>query len=330
MLFHSPSLEMLNGTTDGSSVSLFSPTSFRSSPDSISSGSGSPLDDIDTHFWASPTLESVTSRGSLPSSPSNDLSSHKDSGSNAANLNQNTINPHLTISPRKRTRRKADLIGPRSPDRFLPVRQVHLAAAPPFRLSKNPELLSPNEKLFRQHDSLADPFALNYGTTADTTRRNDIDRRLTPHHLPRQIYDIDLRGRRDNDHSSSRQISGGAVWSVGGHSAAAGARPRGPLPAVPDGTGGLLASGTSAPIYQAKFLSTDTTSQKLESHESRLATALDIDQAVRVLNIPPTSPTRDRNKDRYEDNAPFPWGDLKIRSCELMNSVLLLSSYCPA
>lgn len=57
----------------------------------------------------------------------------------------------------------------------------------------------------------------------------------------------------------------------------------GPLHAAAAGGRGLLASTTNAPIMSSHFLDQQTSSDKLRGHESRLALALNIDQAERVL-----------------------------------------------
>ncbi|KAK2768487.1 hypothetical protein FQN54_000342 [Arachnomyces sp. PD_36] len=169
----------------------------------------------------------------------------------------------------------------RSPDRFVPPRDTH---SKPFRLSKAPYLLSKGERLFRKRDDSADPFTPLTGTPVGLSRRNTVpERRFSP-----------------------RQISAGTIWSVGGPSAA-GSPPAG----IPDGHGGLLGSGTSAPMYLAKFIAADNPQKDLERHESRLALALDIDQASRVLNISNPDPPADvsPSSPQYGKQSPFTWKD---------------------
>jgi hypothetical protein len=121
-----------------------------------------------------------------------------------------------------------------------------------------------------------------------------------------------------------RQIRTGPMWNTGGGSASTG----GPQVGISDGQGGLLGSGTNAPLYVAKFLAKDTPAQHLQKHESRLALALDIDQAARVLNIcdPAASP-------RHGQLSPLTWKDnawtrgevavCKFSGCTLPNYPLL-------
>jgi WD40 repeat protein len=80
-----------------------------------------------------------------------------------------------------------------------------------------------------------------------------------------------------------RQISYGTVWAVGGGASADGVN------GVSNGRGGLLASGSSAPLHRTNFLDRINAAAEREAHEHRIALALDIDTAARVL--PPTTRT---------------------------------------
>ena len=80
------------------------------------------------------------------------------------------------------------------------------------------------------------------------------------------------------------------------------------LQGIETGDGQTMASGTNAPLIDAGFLDKDTESTKLQAHRTRLAFALEIDQASRTLPIsPPTSPTEQSpwNKRRTS----FDWKD---------------------
>ena len=76
-----------------------------------------------------------------------------------------------------------------------------------------------------------------------------------------------------------RQVSVGAVWNVVGPNIAQG----GPRPGVYDGHGRPLASGTNGPMHTAHFIVRNSPNQDIQRHEDRLALALDIDQASRIL-----------------------------------------------
>lgn len=197
-----------------------------------------------------------------------------------------------------------------SPDRFVPPRDHAHSSSKPFRLSKSPQLLSLDEKLLRKRDHSVDPFTASKVTPVGLSRRNTVpERRFSPRYLPRLTNDAIVTpgpDRPENSHRS-RQISAGAVWNVGGPSAATGGPPAG----ISDGHGGLVGSGTNAPMYLAKFISADTPHQDLERHESRLALALDIDQATRVLNISNAEPQSDLSPSspQYGKRSPFTWKD---------------------
>ncbi|KAI4926585.1 hypothetical protein J4E85_006879 [Alternaria conjuncta] len=76
----------------------------------------------------------------------------------------------------------------------------------------------------------------------------------------------------------TRQISAGAVWNVGGPSAVSDT-----VVAVSTGRGGMLGSGTNAPLYKSAFLNRADPDAELEAYERRLALALDIDPTDRIL-----------------------------------------------
>ncbi|GAD99783.1 WD domain-containing protein [Paecilomyces variotii No. 5] len=201
---------------------------------------------------------------------------------------------------------------PRSPDRFIPARASFDAPTTPFRLSKAPRHMSPEERFHRRRDHSADPFMPSRPRrAASVPRRRTQEHRYSSHYLPHLVNDAAaLRGNGTfglND--ALRQISAGAVWNVGGSSAATGSSPVG----ISDGTGGLLGSGTTAPMYIAKFLEKTTPAEERERHEARLVLALDIDQATRLLDICRVSPRLESrpspSSPNYERYSPITWKD---------------------
>jgi hypothetical protein len=73
---------------------------------------------------------------------------------------------------------------------------------------------------------------------------------------------------------------------------------------VPNGRGGLLGTGTNAPLYTTSFSTTRPKAQEeLEKHEGRLAEALELDRVTRVLEFrdpsispqPPTVSSKDKD-----------------------------------
>ncbi|KAF2839684.1 WD40 repeat-like protein, partial [Patellaria atrata CBS 101060] len=75
-----------------------------------------------------------------------------------------------------------------------------------------------------------------------------------------------------------RRVSVGAVWNVGGSSIVSDSSI-----AVPDGRGGMIGSGTNAPLYKSAFLDQIDPDSQGETFERRLALALDLDRTERIL-----------------------------------------------
>lgn len=97
--------------------------------------------------------------------------------------------------------------------------------------------------------------------------------------------------RRNSHTLGVRHVSPGTVWAVGGASAVSDT-----VVGVSNGRGGVLGSGTNAPLYTSMFLSRSDPEAELEAYERRLALAFDVDQADRVLNhTPDPSPTKSHN-----------------------------------
>ncbi|KAL8961895.1 MAG: hypothetical protein Q9193_001622 [Seirophora villosa] len=134
-----------------------------------------------------------------------------------------------------------------SPDRYISVRHNSQDPSRSFRLGKPPHLLSDAEKLLRNDSATPDPFV------SGSPRR--------PPHLNLEVV--------------------GAVWNIGGGVS----HPHGPVQGVSDGRGGLIGSGTNAPLYTAKFLEKGGSEEDRETFEDRLAAALDIDRTRRTLNF---------------------------------------------
>ncbi|PGH27278.1 hypothetical protein AJ80_00988 [Polytolypa hystricis UAMH7299] len=328
MLSRCRSMEDLRSSTESLSISLSHSLHIHSDDCRSSDGPSSPSsssdrstesEDADFQFSPSQTLESVTSPESTPSGrlfQSPTFSAGKVVVSRGAILDQSSTRQLFQHRSRKHSIAKPPPVYFRpqnSVDRFIPARTPDDSTTVPFRLGKIPQLLSPDEQLVRRRDPRADPFTSSSPVRSPVPlRRNGAEPRTTPHYLPRQLGDIAY----ELQHSSvvnegSRRISAGAVWNVGGPSTAAGGPTRGPLAGIPDGHGGLLASGTSAPMYHAKFFAGENTAKNLQRHESRLALALDIDQAARVLNIGYPRSNLDLTSAEFTDAglSPITWKD---------------------
>lgn len=200
---------------------------------------------------------------------------------------------------------------PMSPDRFIPQREFSNPPSTSFRVSKNPRELSPDEKLLRRRSTKADPFRPARRLRSISPRRGPQHVRH-PHYSPHLVSDsaiagsINLGGFRN----AARQVSFGAVWNVGGKSAALANKPS---LAIPDGNGGFLGSGTTAPMHMADFLPRRTLRKVPEKHEARLAVALDLDQASRLLSTcnlsPPSESKSSPSSPDYDRFSPSVWKD---------------------
>jgi hypothetical protein len=209
-----------------------------------------------------------------------------------------------------------------SPDRFLAPRAESTDRECVFRVSKSPQSLSPGEREARQRDHNADPF---HGTSPSRSRDAIRERRSSPsgrqyppHFTPSFVHGHDASpGPVDvlEPAAGPRQISFGAVWNVGGPNVAQG----GPRLGVNDGRGGLLASGTNGPMHTAHFLDRSSPNQDIRQHEDRLALALDIDQASRVLGSTSRPPLTKSASTGSPQRSPFSWRNnswLREGGCE--------------
>lgn len=171
-----------------------------------------------------------------------------------------------------------------SPDRYISVRHNSQDPSRSFRLGKPPHLLSDAEKLLRNESATPDPFV------SGSPRRVRRGRSVAPGSFDRSASPSESRSVSNPDvlsiphpsvpSSRLRQASVGAVWNIGGGVS----HPHGPVQGVSDGRGGLIGSGTNAPLYTAKFLEKGGSEEDRETFEDRLAAALDIDRTRRTLD----------------------------------------------
>ena len=178
------------------------------------------------------------------------------------------------------------------PDRYSPLRSPVQQSTSILRTSVSPDSLSPRERHSRERDNNRDPFRAPTKTRSRprqliTANGNGM---LAPLYVPSFVHaqheDDFIRPRSGS--RSVRYVSVGGVWAVGGRIAAVPTQLRG----IDTGTGDILASGTNAPMITAEFVDNETEDDKSKAHQDRLAIALDIDLARRVLPIsPPLSPT---------------------------------------
>ncbi|KAK7189205.1 WD repeat domain-containing protein [Paraphaeosphaeria sporulosa] len=179
-----------------------------------------------------------------------------------------------------------------APDRFIPPRRPPNSTKQSFDLNKPEERLIAEERNLPGGSSAPDPFSRRLRRSA---RMNEELRGLRETHamltgrssLSRQRINPSLR--HGTAPMGTRQISVGAVWNVGGSSAASNT-----VLGVSNGNGGLLGSGTNAPLYTSTFLSRSDPHAELEAYERRVALALDIDQVTRVLDHSTSSSSPNR------------------------------------
>lgn len=167
----------------------------------------------------------------------------------------------------------------RNPDRFIHCRRPPAITRESFELSRPTE----REQISHRGHSVggADPFS-------HRVRRSDrLNAELQGLREAHTVIaggsvgssrDPNLRLRSSSRVTAARQISAGAVWNVGGSSAVSAT-----VTAVSTGSGGMLGSGTMAPLYTSTFLNRADPEAELEAYERRLALALEVDQRERIL-----------------------------------------------
>lgn len=199
------------------------------------------------------------------------------------NLYQPTRSLSSPLRPSQWVSRGGILASPRksqisTPDRFIHCRR------PPAVTRESFELNKPNERdqiTRRGHRAGGDPFSRR---VRRSDRLNAELQGLREAHIViagRSIASTrgpNLRLRSSSMRMARRQISAGAVWNVGGLSAVSDT-----VGAISTGNGGMLGSGTNAPLYTSKFLNRADPEAEFEAYERRLALALEVDQTKRVL-----------------------------------------------
>lgn len=171
------------------------------------------------------------------------------------------------------------------PDRYISNRNSPQALSETFRSSKLPNVLSGPERLLRENSYTPDPFGpISPQRVRQRRQQLSFDR-------PRNRNEVRLSAANSvsvvNVSTNSIQIqsrlaSTGSVWNIGGGLATS---PQGPIRSISDGRGGLIGSGTNAPLYTANFSERKVSVKNDGFHEGRLAVALDIDQNTRLLNM---------------------------------------------
>ncbi|KAF2017029.1 hypothetical protein BU24DRAFT_142262 [Aaosphaeria arxii CBS 175.79] len=168
-----------------------------------------------------------------------------------------------------------------TPDRFVSSRRPPYVTRQSFELNKPSSRLAEEESLLSGRPRGSDPFSrrlrrsgrmnaelrsLQQAHSALTSRASII------HSLP----NVPLR--RNSSILGTRQVSAGSVWNVGGSSVVTDT-----VAGVYAGRAGYLGAGTNAPLYTSSFLNSSDPDAELEAYEGRIALALDVDMAARIL-----------------------------------------------
>ncbi|KAK0984094.1 hypothetical protein LTS01_010843, partial [Friedmanniomyces endolithicus] len=164
--------------------------------------------------------------------------------------------------------------GLRSPDRFVlsrastPTKEALLSNKPVEKRG------SPGRHTRWQDDNL-DPFAPPKRRTSRMAEQFATLRAPAPPPRPIGRASTLVTSATDDER---RAISDGAVWTVGGAQVTEG------VASTPNGRGGRVTSGTSAPHYAADFLRSASASEEAKAHGRRLALAMDINRDARMLD----------------------------------------------
>ncbi|EKJ78492.1 hypothetical protein FPSE_01301 [Fusarium pseudograminearum CS3096] len=156
-------------------------------------------------------------------------------------------------------------------DRYVPRRDFVSPSFERYRTTKQSHDLSREERLKRNQSASADPFVLKRHVL-------DPDPRF-PFRVDDTSQDRGVAlGQLPQNRGGERQVSMGAMWSVGGVAPS--------TIAVDDGQGHLVRRGTNARLFPTPFQeSLISTSVEKEKHEGRIATALKIDQVRKILEF---------------------------------------------
>ena len=204
-----------------------------------------------------------------------------------------------------------------SPDRFLSSRSPPSSESP-VQLGRAVPILGPRERYTRRRDDSINPFLSDSSSRSRsvTTQRpiNPTHRVSPPQYTPSFVHATDtlLRGiGAGAPRIGPREVSAGAVWNVGGRATAQVTSSR------------AISNGAHTPLHIAHFFDHDTPDQDLRRHEDRIALALGVDPATRILLNIRREPSliRDDSADAtsyyWRSNA-WTWGDFqqcKSRIC---------------
>jgi len=166
-----------------------------------------------------------------------------------------------------------------TPDRFIAVRRPLAVARDSFELSNPMERRSKEQTI--SLGARIGPDAFSHRLRRSGRINNELRGLREANSVissRANAYRRNTNFRHRSVTLSARQISSGAVWNVGGPSAASNT-----VVGVSTGRGRMLGSGTNAPLYKSTFLNRADPEAELEAYETRLALALDVDQTDRIF-----------------------------------------------
>lgn len=182
-----------------------------------------------------------------------------------------------------------------TPDRFIASRRPLTTTRESLELNKPNERLENDHKSSRGRDPGRHPFSRRLRRSG---RLNEELRGLREAHslITGRANALRRNGnlsyRRHSHTLGNRQVSAGAVWNVGGPSAVSDT-----VTGSSTGRGGIFSVGSMAPLHRSAFLSRADPQAEFEVYESRLALAMDIDQAERILQHSSTTTKLEARRD---------------------------------
>ncbi|KAI9725440.1 MAG: hypothetical protein M1828_003111 [Chrysothrix sp. TS-e1954] len=186
------------------------------------------------------------------------------------------LNRRLRPSQRPKVNHKACHTSTQTPDRFTIPRRAPHVSREALMVGKPTSALKYREKVRRRRSSHSDPFGYpeRENESLEPPRLLRPQRVLQPSHLRPRI----LGQRVEHALNTTRQISTGAVWNVGGRAATTN-----PMQSSQSSRTILNVPSNRTPLYTSRFLQGATSTTDIEMHERRLALALGIDRTKRVL-----------------------------------------------
>ncbi|KAB8342754.1 hypothetical protein FH972_022352 [Carpinus fangiana] len=152
-----------------------------------------------------------------------------------------------------------------------------------FMSNKPLRALTGTERSNRHRNTLSDPFGHPHRHRLASLDVPILPAGFASSRPGRHRLNHVLRDREDATSNSNRIVSVGAIWNVGGSAVATGNTPNIAFPV----SGGIISHASAAPRYTSRFLEGFSAKDEFAMHEKRLALALGIDRANRVIGLEP-------------------------------------------